>query len=115
MDNLKLAAVQKIVSSSPSLIHEFARADLTKRTSLLAEVNTSNSIGFTTLEIHELSENPDQLLSGIELSDEDLAAVAGAGKGDSDISIGGNVNHSEISSSGGNTSTSANTSGSLSK
>jgi bacteriocin-like protein len=47
-------------------------------------------------------------LNGLELSDEDLAAISG-GKGNSDISVKGNVSGSNVSSGGGSTNVSPTT------
>jgi hypothetical protein len=114
MDSTKLASLQQAVSSSKDLIHQFAQGDQSVRSNLLAKLNAANSLGLSAVEIQEICSDPEPLMNGLELSDEDLAAISG-GKGDSSISVGGNVDNSNVHSGGGGTTVSPNTSANVSK
>ena len=100
MDSTKLASLQQAVSSSKDLIHQFAQGDQSVRSNLLSNLNAANSLGLSAVEIQEICSDPEPLLNGLELSDGDLAAISG-GKGDSQVSIGGNVDNSNVDSGGG--------------
>jgi len=100
MDTAKLANLQQSVSSSKDLIHQFAQGDQSVRSNLLSKLNAANSLGLSSVEIKDLCSDPESLLNGLELSDEDLAAISG-GKSDSQIKIGGNATNSTVDSGGG--------------
>ena len=99
MDSTKLAYLQQSISSAKDLIHQFAQGDQSVRFNLLSKLNVANSLGLSSVEINELCSDPEPLLNGLELSDEDLAAISGGkGKG---ITVGGKVSDGKVFSGGG--------------
>ena len=115
MNSNSLTSIQASISSDPSKVTTFISASESERIQLIQEINSQTSAGLSTTEIAELAADPQALLNDMELPDDVLESVAGAGKGDSNIEIKGSANNSDIGSGGGDTTTTAKTKGNLSK
>ena len=115
MESNSLKAIQTAISSDPSKVTAFISASESDRTQIIQDINSQSSAGLSTAEVAELAADPQALLEGVELPDDVLGSVAGAGKGDSNIEIGGDVNNSKVHSGGGGTSTKADTDVSVKK
>ncbi len=106
MDKSKLSSLTSAVATDSSIITDFLKADSAQRTQLLTKLSSDKSLNLTTSDISEIISNPEELMSGMELSDEALALAAGGGKGDATSTVGGGVNNSNYHVGGGNTSSS---------
>ena len=95
MESSKLSKLQSTVSSDASIVTDFLKSDNAQRTQMLTRLSSDKGLDLSDSDISEIIGNPEELMSGIDLSDEDLALAAG-GKGDSSVTVGHDVNNSNI-------------------
>ena len=86
MESSKLSKLQSAASSDSSIVAEFVKSDNAQRTAMLSKISSEKGLGLSASDISEIISNPEELMSGIELSDEALALASG-GKGDN-VSVG---------------------------
>ena len=105
MNPSKLSKLQSAASSDASIVTDFLKSDNAQRTQMLTRLSSDKGLDLSDSDISEIIGNPEELMSGMELSDEALALAAGGGKGDATNTVGGNQSNSNVNISGGGTTT----------
>ena len=95
MKQSKLSKLQSAASSDSSIVTDFVKSDNAQRTQILTKISAEKGIDLSASDISEIINNPEELMSGIELSDEALALASG-GKNDKSIYVGNDVNNSNF-------------------
>ena len=105
MESSKLSKLQSTVSSDASIVTDFLKSDNAQRTQMLTKLSSDKGLGLSASDISEIIGNPEELMSGMELSDEALALAAGGGKGDATNTVAKNQTDSNVNIDGGDTKT----------